>query len=353
MTNEKRPFFRFNLPVKLVVGEKVHHRTIEISKDRENFYLGLEAMPEVVRLDPDLTVLAKINFDPDEKMLIAQLTDRSDVIGRLQAVEKLGKKKNKVALEQLGKALSEDPFFAVRMAAAGGLAAMRTPEAFTALQGALDQPDARVRQSVVRGLTNFYSDDAYNALKGIADREANPDIRSEAIRGVAAYAKPELRTFLVRELGTASYRHRIAYSAVNAMRSQDEPFYVRPLLRHLKESESKFPSSSFSRALATLAYLARHEDDNEKTEIREFLIGHVDHLNDRIARAAIGALGELTDTKAIPILTTFVAADSDSDYGKAAKAAIDKIGKNAPASNAPAEVNRLRGQTCPRIWRNS
>ena len=342
MTNEKRPFFRFNLPVKLVVGEATHHRTIEVSKDKEDFYLGLEAAPTVVRLDPELTVLAKINFDPNEKMLIAQLGDQTDVIGRLQAIEKLGKKKNQVALEQLGKALKADPFFAVRTSAADGLAAMRTPESFAALQGALDQADARVRQSVVRGLTRFYSDEAYNALKGIADRETNPDIRSEAIRGIAAYAKPELRTFLVRELGTVSYHHRIAGSAINAMRSQDDPFFARPLLRHLKQSENQFSSSGFSTALGTLAYLARHDDD--QTEVREFLIGHLDHLKERVASAATGALGELGDAKAIPILTTFVAADSESAQGKAAQAAIDKIRKNAPASNAPAEVDRLRGQ---------
>ncbi len=186
--------------------------------------------------------------------------------------------------------------------------------------------------------------DAYNALKGIADREPNPDIRSEAIKGIANYAKPELRNFLVRELGTASYHHRIAGSAIGAMRSQDDSFYVRPLLRHLKDSEDKFTNSGFSQALGTLAHLARHEENQDKTEVREFLIGHLEHLKERVARSAMSALGVLGDSKAIPVLTTFVAADSDSARGRAAQSAIDKIRKNEPASKAPAEVNRLRGQ---------
>ena len=126
------------------------------------------------------------------------------------------------------------------------------------------------------------------------------------------------------------------------MRSQDDSFYVRPLLRHLKDSESEFSSSGFSQALQTLAYLARHDED--KSVVREFLIGHVDHLKKRVARAAMAALGELRDPRAIPLLTTFVAADPESDEGKAAKAAIDKIRKNEAPGNAPAEVNRLRGQ---------
>ena len=43
-------------------------------------------------------------------------------------------------------------------------------------------------------------------------------------------------------------------------------------------------------------------------------------------------------------ITTFVAADSDSAQGKLARSAIDKIRKNTPPGNAPAEVNRLRSQ---------
>ena len=342
MTNEKRPFFRFKLPVKLRVGDKTEMRTIEISKEREDFYLPLGTAPEVVRFDPEVTVLAKINFEPNEKMLLAQLADQTDVIGRLLAVQQLGKKKNKIALEHLGKALREDPFFAIRKAAAEGLAAMRTPESFSALESSLDQPDARVRQSVVRGLTKFYSDDAYNALKAIADREANPGIRTVAIGGVAAYAKAGLRPYLVGLLTANSYQNTIANEAIAGMRKQDDAFYVDPLLRHLQKEETSFPSRSFAQALRTLAYLARHEDN--KDAIRDFLLGHVDHLKNSVATAAMGALGELRDPRAIPVLTTFVAADSDSPEGKAAQSAIDQIRKNEAPGQAPAEVSKLRGQ---------
>ena len=342
MTNEKRPFFRFKLPVKLVVGDRTELRTIEISKEREDFYLPLTSAPQIVRFDPEVTVLAKINFEPSEKMLLAQLADQSDVIGRLLAVQQLGKKKNKVALEQLGKVLREDPFFAVRKAAADGLAAMRTPESFAALESSLEQPDARVRQSVVRGLTKFYSDEAYNALKSVADREANPGIRTVAIGGVAAYARDTLRPYLVGLLTADSYQNAIANEAIAGMRKQDDAFYVEPLLRHLQKEEASFPSRSFAQALRTLAYLARHEED--KDSVRDFLLGHVDHLKDSVATAAMGALGELRDPRAIPVLTTFVAADSESPHGKAAQSAIDQIRKNEAPGQAPAEVSKLRGQ---------
>ena len=126
------------------------------------------------------------------------------------------------------------------------------------------------------------------------------------------------------------------------MRKQDDAFYVEPLLRHLQKSEATFPSRGFAQALRTLAYLTRHEDN--KDAVRDFLLGHVDHLKDSVATAAMGALGELRDSRAIPVLTTFVAADSESAHGKAAQSAIDQIRKNEAPGKAPAEVNRLRGQ---------
>ena len=58
----------------------------------------------------------------------------------------------------------------------------------------------------------------------------------------------------------------------------------------------------------------------------------------------MGALGELRDPRAIPVLTTFVAADSESPHGKAAQSAIDQIRKNEAPGQAPAEVSKLRGQ---------
>ena len=62
----------------------------------------------------------------------------------------------------------------------------------------------------------------------------------------------------------------------------------------------------------------------------EFLIGHLDHLKERVAGAAIGAsLDEVGGAKATPILTALTAltalaaADSDSAQGKSGLFAID------------------------------
>ena len=64
-----------------------------------------------------------------------------------------------------------------------------------------------------------YAEWYWHAKDGLPRQHAAAVGRSEAIKGIATYAKPELRNSLVRELGTASYHHRIASSAIRATNS--------------------------------------------------------------------------------------------------------------------------------------
>ncbi|MGK0187743.1 MAG: aminopeptidase N [Verrucomicrobiales bacterium] len=338
MTNEKRPWFNFPLPVRFTIGDSRHEVQLDITKEKEDFYVSLDKAPELVRLDPEVTVLAKFNFKLSKEMLAKQLADTTDVIGRIEAIKLLADKKSIAPLKE---ALNKDTFFAVRTAAADGLAKMRTPESFEALSQSLNQPDARARQAVVRGLTRFHSGEAFAALRRVADNETNPDIRTIALSALGQYVKPELRTYLLSQLSVPSYKHAIASSAIGAMRKQDDPFYVEPLLRELQSSEAEFTSGGFSTALRALGYLARNEENKEP--VRLFLLKQVDHLKRNVARSAMSALGDLHDAKAIPVMETFVAADSDSADGKAAQAAINQIRKDQ-RPRVPEEVNTLRSQ---------
>lgn len=338
MTNSKRPWFNFPLPVRFTTGDSRHEVQLDITKEKEDFYVSLKKAPELVRFDPELTVLAKINFKLSKEMLAKQVADTTDVIGRIEAINLFADKKSVAPLKE---ALNGDAFFAVRTAAADGLAKMRTPEAFEALAQSLDQPDARARQAVVRGLTRFHCDKAFAALRRVADNEANPDIRTIALGALGQYVKPEMRTYLLSQLRVPSYKHAIASSAIGAMRKHDDPFYVEPLLRELQKNEADFTTGGFSSALRTLGYLARNEENKEP--VRLFLLKQLDHLKRNVARSAMAALGDLHDAKALPILETFVAADSDSADGKAAQSAINQIRKDQ-RPRVPEEVNTLRSQ---------
>ena len=75
MTNAKRPWFSFPLPVRFTVGEGRHEVQLDISKQKEDFYITLEKAPTLVRFDPELTVLAKVNYKPGKGMPAVQRPD--------------------------------------------------------------------------------------------------------------------------------------------------------------------------------------------------------------------------------------------------------------------------------------
>ncbi len=163
VTNEVL-LFRFDLPVRFHVKglEKPVDFTVEVSKAGEDFQFPLPAAPELVRIDPEFTLLAKIDFQPPPEMLKRQL--KSDVIGRLLAVQLLAKKKDAATVTQLAEVLNGDAFHAVRSEAAGALKTIATPEARAALARSLKQEDARVRLSVVEALAAFPHPEAQEAL---------------------------------------------------------------------------------------------------------------------------------------------------------------------------------------------
>src|SRR6185436_2027647 len=87
--------FNFPLAVRFKGKFGTTDRLIRVKAKDEDFYFPLESAPEIVRIDPDYTLLAKVSFDLPNAMLDAQLADGTDVIGRLLAIEQLSNRKSK------------------------------------------------------------------------------------------------------------------------------------------------------------------------------------------------------------------------------------------------------------------
>ena len=332
----------FNVPLAVrfkIKDGPTEDRIITVKEKAEDFFFSLRAAPELVRIDPELALLAKINFTPPTAMLYAQLADSKDMLGRLMAVEKLGERKESGAVSRIKEVLNNDAFYGVRLAAAQALRSIGNDAAYDALGASLKQNDARVRNRVVASLVSFYRASTYGTALKVIEEEKNPEIQGAAITSLGAYAKPQVREKLLALLKTDSYQHMIAHDAMAAMRAQDDPTFIQPLLTTLKEDEPKFTSSTFSRGLDALAFLARHEE--EKETVRNFVTSYVTSKKQRVQLAAINALGTLGDPKAIAVLETFTATTKESPERGAAERAIADL----RASRKPgAELGNLRGE---------
>ena len=317
---ERVLLFDFPLPLRFKGKFGAVDRVVEVKDAAGDFFFPLPSQPETVRVDPDYTLLAKTTFKPSTPMLLAQLADPMDVIGRLQAIEELATRRDRESVATLKHTLNHDAFYGVRLEAARALRAIHTDEALAALLDSGAQTDARVRRAVVEAVGGFWRETAGAFLHQALAREKNPDIQTEAIRHLAAYASPETQELLVKYLNSQSYREELAEAAIGALRAQDDPASLPSVLKTLQQRQTDLPTRVLASGLDAVAYLARHED--QKTEVREFLASHLNDPRKHVQRSAMAALGTLGDPKAIPLLETFATASKANPEQAAAAQAV-------------------------------
>jgi aminopeptidase N len=315
--------FNFPLTVRFKSSKGTADRTAQVTRKEEDFYFGLEAAPEAVRLDPEYTILAKVAFNVPAPMLRAQLKDQADVIGRLQAIEQYADKHDQETIAILKQTMNEDPFYGVRIAASRALRSAHTDRAREALEASLKQTDARVRNQVVSDLGSFYWAEGGSTAGTLVEGEHNPEIQATAIRSMGAYAQPQVQPVLLKYLKSDSYRNELANAAIGAMRDQDDPTYISPLVEVLGSRETNFTSFGFARGLGALAYLARNQEN--KDQVREFLLREVNHKKRAVRVASIDALGTLGDPKALAVLEKFAAASKENREQAAAERAVTTL----------------------------
>lgn len=297
-------------------------RTIRVKQKKEDFYFPLASEPEIVRLDPDFTLLAKVSFDVPDEMLYAQLADTNDVIGRLLAVEQLANQKSHETVEKLKQALNSDSCFGVCVESAKALRTIHSEPALAALLASTNQPDARVREQVFAAIAGFYDAKSRAAETAMLAREKNQDIQSVAIRELGTYPKMD-RAVLTQYLNSTSYRNALAVAAIAAIRAQDDPSWIEPLRQNLRQREADYPSREFAAGLRTLAYIARDEPD--RSGVEEFLVNYLNSKKRNVRVGAIEALGVLGDPQALAGLETFALTQKDRPEQAAAQHAIEAI----------------------------
>ncbi len=331
--------FEFPLKIRFKTKQGKIDREIQIKAQSEDFTFPLESAPEIVRIDPDLALLANIKFHPPAEMLKRQVADDSDALGRLIAVEQLAGHGDHETIKTLQKVLQTDSFFPVRMEASRVLRGIHSDESFTALEASRTQPDARVREQVITDLGGFYKEAAFEAAMKVWKEEKNPQIRARALPTLAAYSKPEVRTILLQALDTESYRNSISQAAISAIRAQQDPSYLPAVLTRLKEHSSEFSGGALGRALDAIAYLGRNEE--KKDPLRDFLLERLNDSRQNVRRSALTALGTLQDPKALAALEKFAGGKHPAPEKTAAERSIAAI----QAARKPVDdFQALRGE---------
>jgi len=321
--NDQVLLFRLPLTLRFKSKTATVDRPVVLSRSTEEFQVPLPAAPEIVRIDPELTVLAKVRFVLPLPMIRAQLADVDDVVGRLLAVEVLSGRKDRESVNELRRVLNEDAFYGVRLEASRALRSIHSEDALEALLASRAQADARVRRQVIEDLGGFYREAAFQALRESLEREKNPGIQAVALAALAGFGKPEVRDLLIRFLDSTSYHNLLAEAAIRGCRQQDDPALVQPLLDNLRRREKDYTTGGFISGLEGLAYLARN--DEQKDAVREFLLAQLEQKKRAVPPAAIRALGTLGDERAIGPLQKFASGGKPSPEREAAQRAVAQL----------------------------
>ena len=298
--SDQVPLFQFPLPLRFFTkagdgaAGTVVDRTVEIARAEEDFYIPLAAQPELLRVDPDYTVLARVSFTPPNEMLKRQLD--SDVIGRLLAVKLLADRKDDDAVKMLAGVLAGDASHAVRQEAIDALRKIDTPPARRALVEAPSQQDARVRLALVGALDERIEPEAAAALSAMAAQERNPEVLGRIVAAMADQPGTDVRQWL----GHTSFRDDVATSVIEALRARDERSAVDAVIARLKAQTPGFSSRDLGQALDTVAFLARRQPD--RSGPLAFLTGYLQDPRETVRTSAARALGTLGDARARSVL---------------------------------------------------
>ncbi len=330
LTNEIH-LFNFPLKVRFKVGDQTIDRDLQVKERAEDFYIKLDKAPTTVRLDPELNLLAKTIFQPPRAMTLAQLADKSDMIGRLLALETLRSDTSDENIKRLRDILNNDPFFGVRQEAISILRGLKNPAALEALLASTNQTDARVRYRVIDAIGSFYHPKAFAAINATLEHEKNPDIKAQAIQALEVSPDKDATQKLIALLNSDSFHQLLANSAITALRARRDPAAIPALIDTLKKRWDDLPTRALANGLETLAALSR-DDETQRPIVRELLASHVNDGRQRIQIAALRGLGTLRDERSIPILETFADAHETPTSGPA-QSALNEIRSARPQGN--------------------
>ena len=330
--------FRLPVDVDFTVDGKLHAFKAQISEKSHNFFYALPGKPQMVRFDPGHNFLKAVDFKRGKDLLLYQLKNDDDAVGRIDAAKELAKLATPEAVAALKDAVLHDKFWAVQFEAARALGGMRSEIARDALLACVNVKHPKARRGVVGALGQFREDvAAAAALEGIV-RKGDASYYVEA---VAAQALGQTR---------APKAFDVLSKVVMAKESQNDVLRAQALsgLTELKDDRAlpiaiewtKIGKSNPVRGAATLALGKLGQiNDQAKDKAYDRLVVLLSDEWLRVRLNAIAALAELKLPKSIAELERTRSRDLDGRVIRAAREAIARIREGADKGD---EVKKLR-----------
>ncbi len=338
------PLFKVRTDLELLWPDRTQRESIRVEKAEEVFRFDAARRPRTVLFDPDDALLKTLTFKKPKDELQWQLANAKGTRARLKATRDLAKFIGDDSLvEGVAKALTKDPYWAVRREAAATLGEIGTTVARDALLAGAKDKDSRVRRGVYRALGKFRKDEvAFKALaKAYADDGWYYPMQAAAL---ALAETRHTRAFetIVKGMDRPSQGEILSRGASMALANLRDERGIEELEKRTGDDRPEMVRYGAAWALGKLgSYHEKRRDD---------ILGDLSALlRDRNYRTRIGAtfgLQELAYRKAADELEKMAEAEPMSNLRSTARKALrdlrEKLAESAKKVEQQEDLDKLK-----------
>ena len=287
----------FSLPIVLrfITAKGPKDFTETIDDKTHSFKYKFDKEPLDFRFDPDFGILKTAQVTKPHRMWLAGLRSDPHPCGRILSAEQVAKIPTGESFDALKRAFLKEKFWGAAREIAVQIGSLKTDEARKFLLQALrSAKNPKVRRGVVEGLGHFSSPDVIATLAGIARSDKSYFVSADAVRAAARTRAPQAAQIISQALNRKSWNDTIRASAVSVLASSPDR---RSLDAVRSNSRYGLNLSARISSVQVMGRLAGHFP-----EFFADLIRFTTDAQVRLKHAAISALGNLRDPRAVPAL---------------------------------------------------
>lgn len=277
---------------------------VTLEQARHVLVVPMPGEPQLLRFDPECKVLHKLDFNPGEAILRRQLRQSPDVIGRILAGYELVKTGSRDNILAVVAAYASEPFWGVRREFANALGKANAEAALAGLLQLLaNERDPLALAALIRA-AGAYRDARLVELLSQRINAGLPELaRAAAYEALGRQRQRAPFELLKQAASKDSFNGFAQQGALRGLAATQRSEALEPLL----EAARYGTLSLYARpAVPTaLAEIGKSQEKGGQERIAETLVDLLRDRQERMARSAANALGELRATQALPALEAY------------------------------------------------
>ena len=310
---------------------------MQVTEKIHSFYYPVPKKPKQIIVDPDYAVLMDWKIEKPETMWIEQLRHGTNIIQKIKAAQGLAKKATPHALEALGKALVEDPFWGVQYEIAKALGPVKTESALDQLMKGIGLSSTKARTSVATALGQFFQNDrAFEGLRKLLDDKESYFVVAAAAASLGKTKHKDAFRILSEGLKKTepSWHHLIEAGYLSGLAATEEEDVIVILRKYLVMGTPDEIRRVIPGHLAKLGKRHKKSHPEIKSELEKLALDK----SFRVQTNAILAVKAYEDSSLIPILAKLAESEVEGRVVRYSREAIRSLGQK----KEPKEIDSLK-----------